>query len=219
MVSTPPAHSLPTGFGLRWVLPGSCELAWSCAVRSLIRWAHRRVQGSFALCASRLHTCRACSIPAASLGFYPSEVCSLPEPVAFRQSLPLFSLARVVGQPCYPGSPVCTGSSRLLPCGCSGGLVSMGRCTCACISLRKHLALAASRAAGLACTSPVRGPKRRRGPCLCVFRPRLRGLESRPRFRELEFRGWSPGSARGFGAAFNRLPELAPLLGFPPFRV
>lgn len=44
-------------------------------------------------------------------------------------------------------------------------------------------------------------------------------LESRPRFRALEYRDWSPGCARGLGAAFNRLPGLAPLLGFSPFRV
>lgn len=198
---------------LRWVLPGSCELAWSCAVRSLIGWAHRRVQGSFALCASRLRTCRACSIPAASLGFYPSEDCSLPEPVAFRQTLPLFSLATVVGQSRSRGflfaqvlsfaavasSPWAGAQCLKLPCG-NPSRGSFAGCW-------RGLHLPSPRTEKTSGALPVR------------FLPRSRGLGIRPRFRELEFRGWSPGCARGLGAAFNRLPGLAPLLGFPPFRV
>jgi hypothetical protein len=38
-------------------------------------------------------TCRACSIPAASLGFSPSEVCSCPEPDTSRLALPFLPLA------------------------------------------------------------------------------------------------------------------------------
>lgn len=209
----------------------------------MIRWGHRRVQGSFALCASRLHTCRACSIPAASLGFYPSEVCSLPEPVAFRQTLPLFSLARVVGQPRSRGfllaqflsfaavasSPWVGAQCLELPCG-NPSRGSFAGCwlylprsdprTCIVffgtiiffktIIIQDELfrATQCPRTSTTSLALPVPFPL----ALSC-------GWNIRPRFRALEFRGWSPGCARGLGAAFNRLPGLAPLLGFPPFRV